>query len=93
MIKNDELLEHAQYVNNYYGTPKKYVEGKLAEGKNVILEIEMQGAIQIKKIYNDAILIFILPKDAKTQKERLQNRKRENEEQIKERLNTCFIFS
>lgn len=86
MIDNNEFLEYASYVGNYYGTPKKYVEGKLAEGKNVILEIEMQGAIQIKKIYNDAILIFILPKDAKTQKERLQNRKRENEEQIKERL-------
>lgn len=86
MIENNELLEYASYVGNYYGTPKKYVEEKIKEGKNVILEIEMQGALQVKKEFNDAILIYLLTKDAKTQKERLLKRKRENKEQIKERL-------
>lgn len=86
MIKNSELLEYANYVNNYYGTPKKYVEEMIKNGKNVILEIEMQGALQVKKIYKDAILIFFLPKDAKTQRERLISRKRETAEQIEERV-------
>lgn len=86
MIENNEFLEYANYVGNYYGTPKKYVEEKLKEGKNVILEIEMKGALQIKNIYNDAVLVFFLPKDAETQEERLINRKRENKEQIKERI-------
>lgn len=86
MIKNDELLEHANYVGNYYGTPKKYVLDRISEGKNVVLEIEMQGALQVKKLYDEAILIFLLPKDAKTQRDRLVNRGRENEEQIEKRL-------
>ncbi len=91
MIKKDELIEYACYVNNFYGTPKKYVEDKLKSGKNVILEIEMQGALQIKKIYNDAVLIFFIPKDAKTQRERLINRKRESLEQIEERIKQAII--
>ena len=91
MIKKDELIEYACYVNNFYGTPKKYVEDKLKSGKNVILEIEMQGALQIKKIYNDAVLIFFIPKDAKTQRERLINRKRESLEQIEERIKQAIV--
>lgn len=86
MIKNNELLEYANYVHNFYGTPREYVNEKLEEGKNVILEIEMQGALQIKKLYDEAILVFFLPKDAKTQRERLINRKRETKEQIEERI-------
>ena len=86
MIEKSELLEYANYVKNYYGTPKKYVEEMIKNGKNVILEIEMQGALQVKKIYKDAILIFFLPKDAKTQRERLISRKRETAEQIEERV-------
>ena len=91
MIKNNELLEYANYVNNYYGTPKKYVSEMLENGKNVILEIEMQGALQIKKIFNEAILIFFLPKDAKTQRERLIGRKRETSEQIEERIRQAVV--
>ena len=91
MIKNDEFLEYAKYVNNYYGTPKKYVKDMIEQGKNVILEIEMQGAIKIKKIYGKAILVFFLPKDAKTQKERLINRKRETLEQIEERIKQAIV--
>ena len=91
MIKNEELLEYAKYVDNYYGTPKKYVLDKLEEGKNVILEIEMQGALKVKEIYKDAILVFLLPKSAKIQKERLISRGRENETQIGERLKQGII--
>lgn len=91
MIKNNEFLEYAKYVNNYYGTPKKYVEEMVEKGKNVILEIEMQGALQVKKIYNKAILVFFIPKDAKTQKERLINRNRETLEQIEERIKQAIV--
>lgn len=91
MIKNDEFLEYAKYVNNYYGTPKKYVKEMIEQGKNVILEIEMQGALQVKKIYDKAILVFFLPKDAKTQKERLVSRKRETLEQIEERIKQAIV--
>lgn len=91
MIKNNEFLEYAKYVNNYYGTPKKYVKDMIEEGKNVILEIEMQGALQVKKIYDKAILVFFLPKDAKTQRERLISRKRETIEQIEERIKQAIV--
>ena len=91
MIDNNELLEYANYVNNYYGTPKKYVMDMLESGRNVILEIEMQGALQIKKIFNEAIIVFFLPKDAKTQRERLIHRNRESKEQIEERIRQAVI--
>ncbi len=60
MIDNSELIEYAKYVSNYYGTPKAYVEEQLEAGKNVILEIEIQGALNIKKMYPDAVLLFII---------------------------------
>ena len=65
MIRNDELIEHARYVDHYYGTPRKYVEDKMAAGKDVILEIEIQGALNIKKKFPDALLVFIVPPTAK----------------------------
>ena len=61
MIEAGELLEHACFCDNYYGTPKEYVERQLVEGNNIILEIEVQGALQVKKKYNDAVLIFTMP--------------------------------
>ena len=64
MIAEDALLEHACYVENYYGTPKAYVEEQLSLGKDVILEIEIQGALQIKKRYPDTLLLFLSPPDA-----------------------------
>lgn len=64
LIQNDRLIEHARYVNHYYGTPRSYVESKMAEGKDVILEIEIQGALNVKKQYPDAILIFVVPPTA-----------------------------
>lgn len=86
MIKNDELLEYAKYVNNYYGTPKKYVLDKLNDGKNVLLEIEMQGALMVKKKYNDAILIFVIPPNTKVLYDRLKKRGTETEVSINKRL-------
>ncbi len=64
MIAEDALIEHAQYVGNYYGTPKAYVEEQLDKGNNVILEIEIQGAMNIKRMFPDAVLMFITPPSA-----------------------------
>ena len=65
-IKEDGLIEYAEYVGNYYGTPKSYVEEQLSKGKDVILEIEIQGAHNIRKIYPDAVLIFVMPPNAES---------------------------
>ena len=61
MIATGELIEYAQYVGNYYGTPRRYVEEQLEAGKNIILEIEIQGAFNIKKMFPDAVLMFLMP--------------------------------
>ncbi len=87
MIENDELLEYAQYVDNYYGTPKAFVEAMRNEGKDVLLEIEMQGAMLVKGKCPDAILIFITTKDAQTLRDRLTGRGTETPEVIEKRLN------
>ena len=86
MIEEGELLEHANYVGNYYGTPKKWVKAQLESGKNVILEIEIQGALQIKEIMPEAILIFILPPSMEELRRRLEGRGTETAEQIDKRL-------
>ena len=86
MINNDELLEWASFCGNYYGTPKAYVEEKLAEGKNVILEIEVQGAHQIKKLYPEAALIFLVPPSKEELMDRLCGRGTEDEDTITRRL-------
>lgn len=86
MIKNNELIEYATYVDNYYGTPKKYVEDMLNAGKNVILEIEVVGATKIKDLYHEAQMIFIMPPSIKALKNRLSNRGTEAEEIINSRL-------
>ena len=86
MIRNNELLEHASYVGNYYGTPKSYVEKKLEEGFDVILEIEVLGALEIKKKVPDAVLIYMLPPDAKTLYQRLKGRGTETDEVIWKRM-------
>ena len=87
MIEKDELLEYACYVGNYYGTPKAYVEQKLEEGFDVILEIEVQGALNIKKKVPDAVLIYMLPPGAKTLYNRLKGRGTETDEVIAKRMN------
>lgn len=86
MIEQERLLEHAGYVDHYYGTPKDFVEKSLEEGNDVILEIETKGALQVKTNMPEAILIFILPPSAEELKNRLVGRQTETEEVINERL-------
>lgn len=86
MIENQELLEYAEYVENYYGTPKKYVEENLEAGNHVILEIEAQGALQIKQKMPETIMIFLLPPTAEELKKRLIGRDTESGEVIEKRL-------
>lgn len=86
MIRNDELLEYARYVDNYYGTPKAYVESEMEKGKDVILEIEIQGALKIRAKYPDSVLIFIITPSAKELINRLRHRGTESDEVIRKRL-------
>ena len=90
-IENDEFLEWAQYSDNIYGTKKKYVEKKLSEGYNLILEIDTQGALKVKEKMPEATLIFILPPSKKDLEERLRGRHTETEEAIQKRL--AFVES
>ena len=89
MIAKDELIEYAMYVNNYYGTPKAYVQEQLAEGKDVILEIEVQGALKVKEKFPDTPLIFITPPTAGELKRRLTDRGTESPEVVEERMETA----
>lgn len=86
MVNNNQLLEHAGYVNNYYGTPREFVDTNIEQGNNVILEIETKGAIQVKKVMPDAKMIFVLPPDADTLKARLIGRNTETIDVINQRL-------
>ena len=86
MIDNGELLEHAAFCGNYYGTPKKYVEEQLESGKNIILEIEVQGALQVKKKVPDAVFIFLTPPDLDELQDRLVGRGTDSAEVIAQRI-------
>lgn len=86
MIANDELLEYAKYVNNYYGTPRAFVEETLAKGKDVFLEIEVQGAMQVKKNFPEGVFIFLFPPSLDELKNRIINRGTETEELVINRL-------
>ena len=86
MIENDEFLEYARYVDNYYGTPRLYVEEMLAKGKNVILEIEIQGAMQIKAKNPEAVLVFVTPPSFEELRNRLVGRGTETADVIESRL-------
>ncbi len=86
MIEENGFLEYAKFCDNYYGTPLSYVEQKLDEGKNVILEIEVQGALQVKERYKDAILIFLTPPNITQLRERLEKRATETPEKIAMRM-------
>ena len=86
MIREGAFVEYACYVGNYYGTPKKYVEEQLADGKDVILEIEIQGALSIKKQFPEAVLLFIAPPSAEVLKQRLVSRGTETQDVIEKRL-------
>lgn len=86
MIENGELLEHAQYVGNYYGTPKAPVLENIAQGKSVLFDIEVQGAMQIKEKCPEAVLIFVIPSDFAQIGKRLHIRGTDSEEKIQQRL-------
>lgn len=85
-ISEGGLIEYASYCDNYYGTPKAYVEEQLKAGKDVILEIEIQGALNIKKLFPSAVLLFIMPPSAKELKDRLVGRGTETPEVIDKRM-------
>ena len=89
-ITKGQLLEYAEYVGNYYGTPRDYVEKCLEDGLNVILEIEMQGAIQVKTRFPDAVLVFVTPPDADELKRRLLSRGTETEEVVNKRMRRAY---
>lgn len=85
-IKEEKVIEYARYCGNYYGTPREYVEEMLHQGKDVILEIEIQGALKVKEKYPDALLLFVMPPSAEELKRRLVGRGTETEEVIEKRL-------
>lgn len=89
MIEAGELLEHAEFCGNFYGTPSSYVDKMLSEGNNVILEIEVCGAMQVKQKRPDAVLIFILPPSIEELHARLSGRGTESAEVIEERMNAA----
>lgn len=86
LIAEGGVLEYAQYCGNYYGTPRQAVEDKLCEGRDVILEIEVQGAMKIKETCPDAVFIFILPPSVDTLKQRLEKRGTETADVIERRV-------
>ncbi|MBQ6654718.1 MAG: guanylate kinase [Erysipelotrichaceae bacterium] len=85
-IANDELLEYAEFVGNYYGTPKAFVERLRDEGKNVLLEIEVEGATIVKEKCPDALSIFLIPPSMEELERRIRGRKTEPEEVVQQRL-------
>lgn len=86
MIAEDKLIEYARYVNNYYGTPREYVEEQLEQGKDVILEIEIQGALKVKEKFPDTLLLFVTPPSAFELRSRLEGRGTETREVICRRM-------
>ena len=91
MVSEDAFLEHADFVKHSYGTPKKYVQEMMDEGYDVILEIEQQGAFQVKKVMPEALLIFLTPPTIDELEKRLRGRGTESEEQIQGRLSQAAI--
>lgn len=90
MIDNDMLLEHNVFVNNYYGTPREPVERAIAEGKDIIIEVDVNGAAQIRQKLPEAVSIFIMPPSFHELKRRLRGRGTESEELIEKRLNSAL---
>ena len=86
MIQNDELVEYARYLDNYYGTPRQFVREKIEAGLDVILEIDVQGALQIKEKFPQTLLIFVTPPSIDELVKRLRGRGTETEEQIRGRI-------
>ncbi|MDY0408126.1 guanylate kinase [Virgibacillus soli] len=89
LIKQNKLLEYAKYVNNYYGTPKEYVEKMIEAGHDVFLEIEVQGALQVKENFPGGVFIFLLPPSLDELRSRIVNRGTESEKVVLNRLNAA----
>ena len=90
MIENGEFLEYAQIYDNFYGTPKAAIIECLEKGQDVILEIEMQGARQIKEVYPEGVFIFVLPPSLEELKSRIVGRGTETQEEIEKRFSCAF---
>lgn len=90
MIENNDFIEYAQVYDNYYGTPKKYVMDKLEEGKNVILEIDVQGAKKVKDSIEDSVLIFIMPPSFEELRNRIKGRGTESAQDINKRMSKAY---
>ena len=90
MVENDELLEHAFVHTNYYGTPKQFVFDEIEKGEIVLLEIDVQGALQVKKKYKEAVFIFLIPPTMDELKSRLVKRDTETEDEIETRYRNAF---
>ncbi len=90
LIDYNGFIEWAQYVENYYGTPRKFVEDEIEKGNNVILEIEVQGAMRVKEQYPNAVLIFLTAPDAHSLKARLEGRGTEDAKVIAKRLKRAY---
>ncbi len=90
MVENDELLEHAFVHTNYYGTPKKFVFDEIEKGEIVLLEIDVQGALQIKEKYKEAVFIFLIPPTMDELRSRLFKRDTETEDEIETRYRNAF---
>ncbi|MDQ0507775.1 Guanylate kinase [Aedoeadaptatus ivorii] len=90
MVENDELLEYAHVHTNYYGTPKEFVFDEIEKGEIVLLEIDVQGALQIKKKYHEAVFIFLLPPTMDELKQRIIGRGTESEQDIETRFANAF---
>lgn len=91
MMKNDELLEWAEYCGNYYGTPRAYVEKIMDQGYDVILEIEIQGAEQVKEKFSDGVFVFLAPPSLNELRSRIHKRGTEDEGKINQRLKTAEV--
>ncbi len=92
-IAHDGLIEYASYCGNYYGTPRAYVEAQMKAGRDIILEIEIQGAMKVKQRFPNAVLVYVLPPSAQELESRLRGRATESEEKIRERLSRAVAES
>lgn len=89
-IENDEFLEYAKVYDNYYGTPKEYVLEKISRGEDVLLEIDIQGALQVREKYPEGIFVFILPPSMEELKARIINRGSETKESLEKRFSSAY---
>ncbi|WP_442950927.1 guanylate kinase [Paenibacillus sp. GSMTC-2017] len=89
LIARDAMLEYAEYVGNYYGTPRDFVDRTLAGGRDVILEIEVQGALKVKEKFPEAIFVFLLPPSLEELKQRITGRGTESQDTINKRMNVA----